>query len=263
VSGRPERGVATPIVGVPAAVRGDWAALTPSPGDVPAVDPARIDRLPPPVRRWLTHALAAGVPRWERAELEMRGRIRIGAWIPFRAREVLAPPAGFVWAGSAGRFPLRLTGFDRYRAGAGELRWKLFGVLPVMTGAGPDISRSGAGRLAGEALLLPTAALAPWVRWRREDDTRAVADVEVDGAVHPVTVEVDPAGRPRSCSMPRWGNPDRRPAREHTFGVVYDGEVSFHGVTLPRRFTAGWDWDGRRWDRGPFFQATISHARFF
>lgn len=37
------------------------------------------------------------------------------------------------------------------------MRWRLFGLVPVMTAARPDITRNACGRLAGEITLIPTA----------------------------------------------------------------------------------------------------------
>jgi hypothetical protein len=37
------------------------------------------------------------------------------------------------------------------------MRWRLLGLIPVITAAGPDVTRSARGRLAGEIALLPTA----------------------------------------------------------------------------------------------------------
>ena len=36
-----------------------------------------------PVRRYFTHALAEGAPLSPRARLRIRGRIKVGAWLPF------------------------------------------------------------------------------------------------------------------------------------------------------------------------------------
>jgi len=51
-------------------------------------DPAATAGLPEPARRWLSHAIAPGTPLWSRAELTMRGHIKLGRWRPFTARQV-------------------------------------------------------------------------------------------------------------------------------------------------------------------------------
>jgi hypothetical protein len=42
-----------------------------------------------------------------------------------------------------------VTGHDRLSSGTGEMRWRLLRLIPGMTAAGPDITRSAYGRLAG------------------------------------------------------------------------------------------------------------------
>lgn len=45
------------------------------------------------------------------------------------------------------------------------MRWRLLNLVPVMTAAGTDVARSGAGRLASEIVLVPTAFQdATWTR---------------------------------------------------------------------------------------------------
>jgi hypothetical protein len=97
------------------------------------------------------------VRRWSSVQLTMRGHIRLGSWRPFTA------PTGpgalrFIWAATARVAGLPVTGFDRYSFGTGQMRWRLLGLVPVMTASGPDVTRSAAGRLAGEATCwLPTS----------------------------------------------------------------------------------------------------------
>ncbi|MFS8585879.1 MAG: DUF6544 family protein, partial [Acidimicrobiia bacterium] len=226
---------------LPGPVRSTWRALA-----RPTVDPVRFDPavadavLPAPAARWLRHAIEPGTPLRRTALLAMQGEIRVGRWMPFTAAQVLAPPDGFVWAASAGRGPLRVRGFDRYADGEGDMRWALFGLVPVMSAGGADVTRSAAGRLAGEALLVPGAAVSPAVTWRAVDERRAVARVHVGRWEHDVTVEVDDRGALRSISMPRWGDPDGTGYAERLFAVSFGGEVRADGFTLPRAIEAAW-----------------------
>jgi hypothetical protein len=83
-----------------------------------------LDCLPEPARRHLTQTIALGTPLATSARLRMRGQIRIGRWLPFRARQVLDPHHGFVWAARTAGV---ITGSDRYVDGAGGMDWKLAG----------------------------------------------------------------------------------------------------------------------------------------
>ena len=115
-----------------------------------------LDGLHPSVRRYFAAAIAPGTSLAVSARLQMRGRIKIGRWLPFRARQVLTPHRGTVWAARVGG---AIVGSDRYDAGRGAMDWKLGGLVTVMHAEGPDVSRSSAERAAGEAFWIPTSLL--------------------------------------------------------------------------------------------------------
>jgi hypothetical protein len=249
---------------VPAAarrVRREWEALT-APGGLPETfDVARVGDLPEPARRWLVHAIAPGTPLWRSVVLTMRGEIRLGTWRPFTARQVLAPPRGFVWAATARLFGLPVTGFDRYSSGTGQMDWRFAGLVPVMTATGPDVTRSAAGRLAGETALAPTTFRS--ATWRSgSDEDHAVGTWRIDEHEESAEFHVAPDGRLLGVLMQRWGNPGGEPFGRHPFGVTIEAEDSFDGVTIGSRLRAGWWWGTDRQDEGEFFRASITGARF-
>lgn len=158
------------------AVADQWARLAASTPAPAPFDPASADVLPTPVARWVRHTIAPGTPLSHTLLLEMDGLIRLGAWRPFTARQVLATTHGFVWAASARFGPVPVVGYDRWADGQGEMRWRLAGLVPVMRGTGPDVTRSAAGRLAAETFVSPTGALHPAVGWRCASTTPAFWD---------------------------------------------------------------------------------------
>ncbi|HEV8559175.1 MAG TPA: DUF6544 family protein [Actinophytocola sp.] len=173
----------------------------------------------------------------------------------------------FVWAATARLFGLPVIGFDRYTRGSGQMRWRLLGAVPVLAARGPDITRSTAGRHAGELLLaVPAAALSPQVGWRAVGDDRATARVRLGAAakgLHEVTLTVAPDGALSEVVMSRWGKPGRVPFAEQVFGATLHGEASFAGFTIPRTVTAGWFYGSDRWAaEGQFIRYTIDDARY-
>ena len=44
-----------------------------------------------------------------------------------------------------------MTGYDRLSSGTGEMRWRLLRLIPVMTAAGPDTTRSARGAWPGRS----------------------------------------------------------------------------------------------------------------
>ena len=249
---------------VPAAarrVRREWEALTASGERPEAFDVAMVGDLPEPARRWLTHAIAPRTPLWESVVLTMRGEIRLGTWRPFTARQVLAPPRGFVWAATARLFGLPVTGFDRYSSGTGQMDWRLGGLVPVVTATGSDVTRSAAGRLAGETALLPTTfRAATWAPGADAD--RTVVTWRIGEQGESAELQVGPDGRLLGVTVQRWGNPDGVPFGRHPFGVAVEEERTFAGVTIGCVLRAGWWWGTDRQAEGEFFRARITGADF-
>jgi hypothetical protein len=219
-----------------------------------------VEALPEPVRRHLRMAISPGAPLDQTARLRMRGRIKVGRWLPFRATQVLSPHRGFVWTARVGGV---ITGSDSYLDGAGEMRWKLASLVTVAHGAGPDVSRSAAGRVAAEAIWLPTSLLPRCgVRWTDDGCDRASLDYQLGS--HPVTVtyQLDPAGRITSLVFDRWGDPDNVGLWGwHPFGGEVTSYARFGGLTVPSEGLMGWHFGTNRWPDGAFFQFRITNLQ--
>jgi hypothetical protein len=207
----------------------DWAAPAAPTLAQPTFEPESLHDLPEPVRRWLIHVLRPGSPLQTTVELRMHGEIRLGPWRSFTARQRISAAHGFVWAATARLFGLPVIGFDRYTRGSEQMRW-LLNAIPVMAAAGPDVTRSAAGRHAGELLLAtPAAALSPQVVWRANDAERATAQVEVGPWRHEVTLKIGRDGAVRELVMSRWGNQGRDSFAERAFGAAITSEQTFDG----------------------------------
>lgn len=242
-------------------VRALWTELALE-GRGETFDPAVIARLPAPARRFLLRAIQPGAPLARSVELRMHGEIRLAPDrdpTPMRAEQILAPPEGFIWRARTVGGPMRIQGFDRYARGQGEMRWLLWGLVPVARATGSDVTRSAAGRLAMEAVLLPSSLLpGRGFTWEEVDDTRARFSTTVGPETVVTTLEVDAEGRPRRASARRWS--DAAGPGYARFVVDFDGELESGGYRIPSRIEA-------RWHFGPgtdfrFFQATLEQAVF-
>jgi hypothetical protein len=218
-----------------------------------------VEDLPEPARRWLRHAVALGTPLGGATELRMHGSIRLGTWRRFTARQVLAPPDGYIWAATARVFGLPVVGYDRLSSGTATMRWRLLGVIPVMTAAGPEIARSAAGRLAAEVVLAPTAFRgATWTAGERPDTV--VGLWRIGGDEQRVEVHIGVNGMVRGVLIQRWGRPPGAPYGQYPFGVTVEAERTFGRITIPSMVRAGWWWGTDRQDDGEFFRAEITAA---
>jgi hypothetical protein len=242
-------------------VRGEWELLASTDRRPEPFAAAMVADLPGAAGRWLLHAIAPGTPLWPSVVLTMQGEIRLGSWRRFTATQVLAPPRGFLWAATARVAGLPVTGFDRYSSGTGQMDWRLGGLVPVMTATGPDVTRSAAGRLAGEMALAPTTFRA--ARWAAgSDGDSAVATWDLGGQAESAEFRIDVDGRLRGVVMQRWGNPGGEPFGRYPFGVAIEAEATFAGVTIGSQLRAGWWWGTDRQAEGEFFRATITGATF-
>lgn len=218
---------------------------------------SELDGLPAPVQRYLRAAIAPGTPLAVAARIRMRGRIKLGRWVPFHGRELLAPMDGFRWNARAAGI---LSGFDSFAEGRGEMRWKLLGLVPVLRAGGPNVTRSAAGRAAAEAIWLPTALLPRFgVRWEALDDRHLVASYRIGAVEIEAHQWIDADGRLLSMVFDRWGDP----WRTGTWGwYPFGGEVTAHrtfdGLTIPSSGRFGWCYGTDEWSAGEFFRYEIT-----
>jgi uncharacterized protein DUF6544 len=222
---------------------------------------AEVGGLPNPVRRYLEAAVAPGTPLTKCVRLRMRGRIKVGRWLPFTARQVLNPHEGFVWTARAAGL---IAGSDRYLDGAGAMRWKLAGMVTVAQGQGPDVSRSAAGRAGVESIWVPTALLPRFgVTWSADDETHITARHRVGPTPVEINLVLDAAGRIRTVVFDRWGDPDAIGSWAwHPFGGEITGYRSFGGLTIPSAGRMGWHFGTDRWAAGEFFRYEITSLQF-
>jgi uncharacterized protein DUF6920 len=236
-----------------------WNSATSGAGIFPPVNLASI---PEPARRYLEHAIAPGTRLASAVRLRMRGEIKLGRWFRFRAEQVIHARRGFTWTATVPVLGLPLIrGFDRLLDGAGEMRWKLLGLMPIMTASGPDITRASAGRFEIESFWLPSVLVGEEVRWSSTDARHAAAAFGREP--EPVEFEIDDHGVPRSVRMRRWSNPGGGSFGLVDFGGVLESEATFGGYTIPTRVRAGWYFGTSRFEsEGEFFRATIEGATF-
>jgi hypothetical protein len=225
----------------------------------PVFAESEIESLPAPVRRHLRGAISLGTPLARSVGLSMRGSIKLGRWLPFRARQLLSP-RGFVWKA---RVAGLITGADHYLDGVGGMDWRLAGRLTVAHEEGPDVSRSSAGRGGAESVWLPTALLPRFgVRWSAEDETHISAAYHLDDTALDLRFSLAPSGQLLDLVFPRWGDPDRTGTWGwHPFGGEFSAHRSVEGLTVPAAGRFGWNYGTDRWPAGEFFRFRLTELR--
>lgn len=221
----------------------------------------QISAFPDSARLYLEHAIVLRTRLATSVRLRMHGEIKLQRWLPFKAEQVIRWDRGMIWCASVSLSGIPIRGFDRIMDGIGAMRWKLFGIIPVMTASGPDISRSAAGRLGAELLWLPSVLCREGVSWTALDSLHPHAGLTVQGHRVELDLAVDDRGRLKTVHLQRWGNPDGAQFREVDFGGIVEEEASFGGYTIPSRLRIGWYFGTSRFDTdGEFFRVTVDDA---
>ncbi len=230
----------------------------------PAYETEATVELPAPAQRYFAFA-AHGLTTPHAVGLRMRGEIRPnprGAWLPFTARQIIAPGRGFAWEASAGRGLLRLVGGDYYFRNEARVAFRLWNLLPVVRAAGPDIARSARGRLAMEAIFLPCSLR--HAAWEARDEHTARCVQTIDGETLWFDLTVDERGVPRHVDMLRWSDQtDDKRFTPVPFGVNILAMQRFGDWELPGQINVGWHRGANRYATGEFFRARIIAAEFY
>ena len=231
------------------AAREAEARLLATAGGLPErFDPAMVDSLPEPARRFFRFAIAPGARLARVARIHMGGELSLGTreapdYRPMRARQVLAAPHGLVWQVQAGSGAMRVSGSDAMVGGHSWTRFWLLGLVPVVRAGGDvDHLRSSFGRVVAEAAFWTPAALLPQagVQWSRVDADTAHAVVTHGGMRQELDIGLDAQGQPLWVCMPRWSNANP----QHVFRwQPFGGELSdfrvVDGCTVPFRVDGG------------------------
>jgi hypothetical protein len=221
-------------------------------------DPEPAAHLPEPVRRYLEHSLPFGAARLEGGvRLRMRGRIKIGPWLPFRA-EWEGDGRSFEWRARVGRGLMRAV--DRFADASGSVDVRLLGRFPLVHEDDEDVVRSGAGRAAVEAALwVPQAMTAErGVEWRAEGENEIVASWELPPERPLVRLRIDERGAVQSGFVLRWDDGSHGQRGYVPCGAHVHAERQFGDLVIPSRVTVGWWFDTPRW--WPFFEAEVLAA---
>ena len=250
----------------PGSLRDLWE---PPPVSPATFDPTTLGSLPPLARRYLSWAIAPATPLASAVQLQMHGTLKLGdRWHRFTGEEVIRWQRGMIWRATTWMQGLPIVGSHRLVDGEGTMRWKLLGLLPVMQASGEDVARSGAGRIQGEAVWLPSVFCNPAIHWTALSDSQLQAEFTAFGEPAHLTLTLDERGAIQQVALRRWGNPDGEGYRYDTFGVIATASGTFSGYTIPTQIRAGWFGSDApqgtlrdRFEReGEFFRCTIDRA---
>jgi hypothetical protein len=226
-------------------------------------DPTTIAHLPEAARRYLEHTLAPGAPLSTAVRLRMHGEIKVGGhWSDFEADQVLRWDRGYVWRARTRVKSLPVRGADAFIDGEGSMRWKMLGLVPIVSAEGPEIARAAAGRLHAEAVWLPGALLSDDVTWSALDGSHPHASIRAHGEGSELDFTIDDRGAIVSLSLPRWlVAQDGGTSHYEPFGGTCGDDRDFGGITLPTTYRLGWYFGTERFlPEGEFFRCTLDEV---
>jgi hypothetical protein len=234
------------------------------------LDIADLTDLPEIAQRYFRHAIAPGTPIYSGVELEMEGTFLLGDKSKFQAyqmsaRQVLRPPEQFVWVPRLRSSGLTIAGSDALVGGEAWTRFFLIGLIPVANvRSSPDLVRSAQFRGAIEgSLWLPSTMLPEnGARWEQVGPNAARVTLGSFSPEIVLHITLSENGAVREVVGQRWSNanPERR-FRLQPFGGTMTAEATFQGLTIPTGISVGNHYGTEAYL--PFFQARITHARFF
>jgi hypothetical protein len=239
-------------------IDGEARALLAAAGGSAAVVEAReLEKLPPPVRRWLEASGTVGRPRATTVRLEQRGEMRTAPdkpWMPVTAEQYFSiDPPGFVWSVNARMMGvLPIAGRDRYADGHGHMLIKLASLFTVADGVGPEIDQGTVLRYLGEIIWFPSAALSDYIAWEAIDERSARATMRHAGVTASAVFAFDERGRFASLTADRYMSSEGGPRLERWVIPVTEWRT-IRGIEMPVRGNAVWklasgDFDYYRWE---------------
>jgi hypothetical protein len=236
-----------------------WAS---SPTSDAIFNPESLTNLPHTARLYLEHAIAPGAKLASAVRLWMHGEIKLGQkWHHFKGEEVICWNRGMIWRATTWMQGLPIWGADSVIDGASDVDWKILGLFPVMQASGEDVTRSGAGRMQGESVWLPSVLCSPDIVWTEMDPSHVRANFTALGEQAELILTLDRSGGLERIKFLRWGNPEGGEHHYVDFGGEVTAEQRFGNYTIPTRLNLGWFFDSERFEsEGEFFRCTVDRA---
>jgi hypothetical protein len=223
--------------------------------------PDQLKAVPDKARLYLRHAIAPGAVLANAVRLKMHGEIKLNTWRPFHAGQIISWDRGMIWRAGVKLHGIPIRGGDSWLDGQGAMRWRLFGIVPMINASGPDITRSAAGRVNIESIWLPSVLCHNAISWTASDDSHLHAHFTAHDEHADIDYLIDDASALRSVNMPRWGNPEGGDFHFAKSGGFVEQSAPFGAYTIPSRMRVGWHFGTERFEpEGEFFRVTIDDA---
>jgi hypothetical protein len=216
----------------------------------PAVE--RLDRVPAPVRRYLTLALGPEPRPVRSVRFRHGGRFRSrldGPWQTIRGEQYdIVDPPGFIWWGRVSVAPgVWVDARDRGVGGKGNMFVALESSVTLFDRAGPELDQGSTLRLLSDFVLFPSLLLDERiVSWAAVDDRHARATLRMPLVSVSGVFEFGEDGLARSFSAERYLDTGAGEPRLLPWSGDYKDYRSVNGLLVPHHFIGFWHVEGER-----------------
>ena len=204
-----------------------------------------IDRLPQPVQKWLRTAGVPGARGISTVKLSQRGELRLNpdqSWSSVKAEQyVNTEDPAFIWRVNMRLFSIiPVAGRDKFADGKGDMEIKIGSLFPVVSGnSNEKLNQAALQRYLAELGWYPTAALKPYINWKKVDERTAEATMEYRGTSGSVTFHFTEDYDLEKISAMRYRDSGEDAKKKEWFGEVRETEV-VNGLRIPTEIDISW-----------------------
>jgi hypothetical protein len=184
----------------------------------------------------------------------MKGRIKVGMWLPFEARQEL-DGSSFIWRARvpSDRFGI-LEVTDSFTGSKGGMVGRIAG-RQLFADTGQDACRSAATRAVMESTMVPATLLpGTGAEWAASSETEIRFRRPGVPLAEEVTIRLDGDGLPVEVEAMRWLKEKKGPGSLVPFRCRLERFGEMAHQQIPVQLTAGWV----REKFEPFFKARIT-----
>lgn len=212
-----------------------------------------IAQLPGPVQKWLTNSGIIGKREIKAVRLKQKALLKMKhdqeKWQKASAEQYFTTeqPA-FIWKADMKMMPLiKVKGRDKFSEGKGEMLMKVLGLIPVVNQRHNEKINSGAlQRYLAEIVWFPSAALSPYITWKKVDDHSAKAVMNYKGTTGSGTFTFDEKGKLIKFSAQRYMGGDEDAELKEWIITVQETRLP-SGIRIPVKLEVTWKLEEGDW----------------
>jgi hypothetical protein len=224
---------------------------------------ADLNRLPPPVRKWLTASGIVERRRISTVHLLQSGAMRPsprGARMPLNAeQEFSVNPPAFIWYANIHAAPfLSLVARDKYQDGHGNMLIKIGGLYKLADDRGPEMDQGTLLRFLAETIWFPSAVLNNYIQWDAGDSTSARATMTFGGVTASGIFRFNDRGDVISFEALRYRGAHGKYSLEPWLITMSDYRT-VDGIRIPHSCEVAWKHNS---DNSPWLKLEIKTLEF-